>query len=482
MLLTWVVGGLGVTVRAADVGAAAVDEPQYLLTALSLAEDRDLDISDERAHVRYLPFHDPPLPVQTSVLEDGRRVSPHDPLLPALLAPAMALGGWVAAKAVLVALGGLVAGGIVLVSVTRFGVSVPVATVAGAVTGASTPLAVYAHQVYPEVPAALAVLAAVAALVPRRGAPQRWTTGRAVLLVLAVSALPWLSVKYVPVAAGLALLALVGLARDSRRRLLGVASALAVSGVLWVLAHRAWYGGWTAYATGDTFEESGEFGVVGFSPDLGGRSVRLVGLLVDRDYGLAAWQPVWLLLPLAVGVVLALRVPHRGALLLPAVLGWLSATFVALTMHGYWWPGRQLVVVVPVLAILVALGVDRLTGPAGRTVRVVAAVAASVGLAVHAWVLVAGHRGRLTWVLDPAFEPPAPLAWGRLLLPDYRRDATTDWALHAVWVALALGLGALGWWLARRAGPEAPPAPDRPTTTSPRIAPCTETRTARTVG
>jgi hypothetical protein len=46
VVLTWLAGGLGVTVRAADVGAAAVDEPQYLLTAISLVEDQDLDISD----------------------------------------------------------------------------------------------------------------------------------------------------------------------------------------------------------------------------------------------------------------------------------------------------------------------------------------------------------------------------------------------------------------------------------------------------
>ena len=34
--------------------------------------------------------------------------------------------------------------------------------------------------------------------------------------------------------------------------------------------------------------------------------------------------------------------------------GWLVATFVALTMHGYWWPGRQVVVVLPALVLAVA--------------------------------------------------------------------------------------------------------------------------------
>ena len=77
------------------------DEPQYLLSALSLAEDRDLDIADELADERWRDFHAAGLPEQTRQLEDGRRVSPHDPLLPLLLAPGMALGGWVGAKATL---------------------------------------------------------------------------------------------------------------------------------------------------------------------------------------------------------------------------------------------------------------------------------------------------------------------------------------------------------------------------------------------
>ena len=61
------------------------DEPQYLLTAISLAEDRDLDIADELADGRWRSFHALALPEQTERLADGRRLSPHDPLLPLLL-------------------------------------------------------------------------------------------------------------------------------------------------------------------------------------------------------------------------------------------------------------------------------------------------------------------------------------------------------------------------------------------------------------
>ena len=48
-LLSVLAAGLGIGVRATHGGHAAVDEPQYLLSALSLWEDHDLDISDELA-------------------------------------------------------------------------------------------------------------------------------------------------------------------------------------------------------------------------------------------------------------------------------------------------------------------------------------------------------------------------------------------------------------------------------------------------
>ena len=59
----------------------------------------------------------------------------------------------------------------------------------------AAPLAMYGTQVYPELPAALAVTVAVAALT----GPLR--RGGLVVLGLALVALPWLSVKYAPVVA-----------------------------------------------------------------------------------------------------------------------------------------------------------------------------------------------------------------------------------------------------------------------------------------
>ncbi|HZM42079.1 MAG TPA: hypothetical protein VFB94_23345, partial [Acidimicrobiales bacterium] len=110
--------------RATRGARLTADEPQYLLSALSLAEDRDLAIDDELDAERYRDFHELPLPVQTQVRADGHEVSPHDPLLPVVLAVPMGLRGWAAAKATLAVLAGGLAGLLVWTAHRRFAVPV----------------------------------------------------------------------------------------------------------------------------------------------------------------------------------------------------------------------------------------------------------------------------------------------------------------------------------------------------------------------
>jgi len=430
--------GLGAGVRTTFGGQAAVDEPQYLLTALSLWEDHSLDISDELADRRWSDFHDSELPVQTEVLDGGRQVSPHDPLLPLLLAAPMGLGGWLAAKLALAVLAGGVAALTVWVAVRRFGVRPWLAGAGTAVVAASPPLAVYGQQVYPELPAAGAVLLAVAAAtgpLGRRGVA---------LAGLVVVALPWLSVKYAAVAAVLAVLVLRRLARSGRvTAALSLAGGLGVAGVLYLGLHRLWWGGLTVYASGDHFTQTGETSVMGVDPDYAGRSLRLVALLVDRAYGLAAWAPVWLLAVVALAA-LARRRPDGWVLLaLPALTGWAMATWAALTMHGFWWPGRQVVVVLPLLLLALLWWADRVAGPLGRAA---AALLGLVGLAATAALLVDGWAREITWVSGFELVDDPLYSWARVLLPDYRGDlAAGDWLRHAGWVAVLAGLALVGW-------------------------------------
>ena len=426
---------VGIPARTTHNAQVSIDEPQYLMTAISLGEDFDLDVSDEIAEKRYLSFHEVGLNTQTIDLnEDGQRISPHDPLLPAILALPMRAGGWVAARATLAVIAGLLAATTLWVAVRRF--SVPVLTggwVVGALS-ATPPLTAYGSQIYPELPAALALMVAVGAATGLQSGSNSPPRIRVVVaLVMALTALPWLSVKYVPLTAAVAALALWRLWRDNRKRILFAGSvALMAMGLLYIVFHLRVYGGWTVYAAGDHFVD-GEFGVVGFNPDYWGRSRRLVGLLVDRPYGLAAWSPAWLALAPALGVLLSRRPNGWSLLALPLAAGWATATWVALTMHGWWWPGRQVVVILPLVVVTIAIAIER-----ARRLLITLVVTAGVGAAGWIWVAIEASTGRRALAVDVTETSWPGYRWFSLLLPDLHRGSTTDIWWAACWAAVLM--------------------------------------------
>lgn len=421
-VVAFVACALGAPVQATSRQQVSGDEPHYLLTAISLFEDASLDVSDEYAQERFLPFHNRDIRPQGTPWPDGRIVEPHDPLLPGLLAAPVGVAGWAGGKLTLAAMAGLLAGLLALTLIRRFDVPALTAGLTVGIFAASAPLAAYGNQIYPELPAALAVTAAVAAITGP-------LTARGLLVAGAsVVALPWLSVKYVPVAAVLAALCLWRLWNEERRRgAVLLAGALGGAGVLYVVAHLAWYGGLTVYAAGHFFDDhGGQLSVLGTAPHIIGRSTRLVGLLVDRHFGIAAWQPAWLVLLPAVGALLR-GGRHRWSVLLPLGVGWLGATFLAATMHGWWFPGRHAVVVLPLGVLAIGCWVG------GSRWRLVATAAlGAAGLVSYARILRAGWAGLGNWIEGaPTATPP----WMHVpVMPDYARLSTLQWVLHAVWV------------------------------------------------
>jgi hypothetical protein len=415
------------------------DEPQYLLSALSLAEDHNLSIDDELAAERYRPFHEVDLPVQTETLANGHAVSPHDPLLPALLAVPMGLGGWVAAKATMALLAGVLAGLLTWVAHRRFGVPLGVAALTTVAFGVAAPLSAYGSQIYPELPAALAVTVAIALL----AAPRTQAVG----LAAAVTALPWLGVKYAPVAVVLAGLGVFRLWRARRpRAAFATVVGLGLAGAGYLVVHRLLYGGWTVYAAGDHFS-GGELTVVGTEPNYLGRSRRVVGLLLDHGFGLAAWMPAYLLIVPALAALVRRRPPGWLALVLPAAAGWATATWVALTMHGWWSPGRQTVVILPCLVLAVAWWAGRIVAA-----RWFVAVSGMFGAITWLWLAVEATRRRHTLITDfEATGNPLYQAW-RTVLPDYRHPGLEDWMLQAGWL-VALGVVAV-WAVTERPLPQ----------------------------
>ncbi|HET7652490.1 MAG TPA: hypothetical protein VFK42_05585 [Acidimicrobiales bacterium] len=434
---------LGVRVRATYGARLTADEPQYVLSAISLAEDRDLDISDELHDERWRAFHSPAqLPVQTKVLDGGRQISPHDPLLPALLAVPVALAGWMGAKVALALMAGALAALVAWTAWRRFDVPFGLAVGGTALFAMSPPLAMYATQVYPELPAALVVAGCVAVLTAPRG-PNGRTTAAVVALVVA---LPWLSVKYAPVTLTIAAVAAWQLWRAGRRDLLVRAGvALVGAGVAYAVFHQAVYGGWTPYAAGDHFV-GGEATVMGVDVNLAGRARRLIGLLVDRDFGLVPWQPAYLLLVPALSAAFGefgspwrtqVTESRRGfvVLVLPLLAGWLTATFVALTMQGWWWPGRQVVVVLPCAVLLVLVLAAR-----HRAAAIALVALGAAGVVEFLWLMVEGLRHRLTLVVDFATTTDPLFRVWRHVLPDGRVTTDAAVALTAAWGAAALSV------------------------------------------
>lgn len=445
--VAFVTAVLGIGVHSTYGDNAGVDEPQYLLSALSLAEDGDLDISDELATERWRAFHTDELPVQTEPFPDGSQISPHDPLLPVLVAVPMGLFGWVGAKVALALTAAACAALLAWTAVRRLGVPHRVASTGSAIAFASPPLGVYSQQVYPEMPAALATLVAVAAMtVPRLRRPHAlWT-------VVAIVVLAWLGSKYVPVAAALAVVLLVQVHRRAGWRWTwSVTGILAAAGVVYLAAHQAVWGGWTVYASGDHFQQTGEFSVVGVDPSYVGRSLRTVALFVDQHSGLVPWQPAWLLLVPAVVALVVRRPAGWLTLLSPLVAAWVTACWVALTMHGFWWPGRQVVVVLPLAALAVLWLVSRVL----PRLLPVAAGLGLLGVVSLGVLLVQGWQGTVTWVVHfreasvPTYRLLGPL------LPDYSGDAFM--AGHVVWLCLLTALAVVTWRHLRRGDRDPPP-------------------------
>ncbi|MEM8922549.1 MAG: hypothetical protein AAGD35_03535 [Actinomycetota bacterium] len=447
-LLTFAVAALAIDARATYGARVTADEPQYLTTALSLAEDFDLDISDEIEEEAFLPYHEIRLNQQTIDLnDDGQRISPHDPLLPLLLAPAMGVGGWVGAKLMLAALGGLAAALTTWLAVRRFGVSTSTAALVVGAFFCAPPLTSYGTQVYPELPAALAVVIGVIALTG-----DRRTTAANLVAILAIVALPWLAVKYVPVAAVLGIALLFPYRRlhgDDRRTVALITGVLALSGVIYLVVHQRIYGGWTVYAAGDHFV-NGEFLVVGSNANYIGRTRRLVGLLIDREFGLIPWTPSFLLaLP---AMVLAVRrpLPHRWLMLGLVGAGWAVATWVALTMHGWWWPGRQVVVILPLVVVAIAAAVDRRPWLRAATV-----IGTLLGTMSWLWLVWEASTDRRTLIVDFVDTTnPWYQAWSTLF-PDQRSYGVTggNLVITTLWTIGLLAVAAAVWRNTEPTGP-----------------------------
>jgi hypothetical protein len=397
------------------------DEPHYLMVADSLLRDGDVSLERDYEQGRYQGFFDGPLSPHYRVRGKGGEIySLHALGLSLLILPSYAAGGYPAAGLFMALLAALLAREIrELLRATLHDDAVAAGT--AWVIALGPPLIHYTGLIFTEVPAAL-----VLALALRQASRARaWGVARALGVGLLLGFLPWLNVRYILVAI---IVGLYVLAQGLRAR---PAAALAAPGLASAAGvavyHHALYGFFDPRLV---YGRRPEFSLATLPEGL-------PGLLLDQEFGLLVYAPVFALC--ASGLFLLWRRDRRLAWVVMA--GVATTTFTAATWHmwrgGFNPPARFLVPVLPLLALPVAAAL-RARVTAGATLLIAFTVwAGCLGSAEPRLV----HRDRDGTA--PFWRAAAGAEEWTRLLPAYVLAEPDRNRRAAVW-ALALAAAALG--------------------------------------
>ena len=352
------------------------DEPYYVMTAISMVHDRDLNEANNYANRDYDEFYPPdPLPANWDGWPAFPRTLPPHPAttdldgihtkhglgLTLLIAIPYELAGRAGAVLVVLICAMLVAVNMYLLA--RDATEQPVWAAAIAVMLAvSMPIAPYAALLFPEIPAALLLIYAIRRLAAPANSRLTW-----VLTAAAIGYLPWLHQRFVPTVVVLVCVVLLRLskARDVSLAVVTLAP-IAVAG-FGLVGYNLWlYGG----PLQDTADHAG-FNGVGDSINAG------FGLLLDAQWGLLVAAPVYLLA--LAGFPLWYRASPVARLALLALFPYV----IVLATYRVWWgewgpPARYLVPIAPFAAGPLALMGSRLA----RSGRVAVAGLWGVGMAL----------------------------------------------------------------------------------------------------
>jgi hypothetical protein len=350
------------------------DEPHYLLMARSIVRDGDLDMYEDYRQKRYLEFYPGELEAHAYPGNKGttRLYSKHMPALPLLLAPAYWCGERLEAafptlkaradpgknlkillaREMMALLAALLAA-VFFILVWEFSGSPPVALYSWFFFAFNLPVVAYAQLLYPEIPAALILLLilfrVVTGRIGSRSSPA-WTG-------LGIAVLPWFGIKYIVLAAAALLVVLAGTWKTSLMRkadTIRLFTPLLISGAFFTAYLLNAYGTISPFAVyhGDLQTH--------VTPIIHGIRFRPVtffstGLayFLDQRIGLFVYSPLTMLsVP---GLILWFRKSKKkgAALLLVAAVAW--AFFALINFRqGYHPPGRQLLPVLPILALFAA--------------------------------------------------------------------------------------------------------------------------------
>ena len=424
-----------IDIRATRGASITGDEPFYLITTQSLIEDRNLDLRRQYELHSYESFFDHPdgLWTQSSARDNGKLLSPHNPGLSIFIIPGFKFGGLIGVQIQMMAVASLTfsLAYILLVRITgRLWISW-LATITVAVTSTAF---IYSTEIYPEFPAALLLIISLL-IIPRINQSGIW---QAIGLLLCLSAIVWLGVKYAPLAG---LVAMWGFWRmtPSARGVFLVSTILSASLFVWF--HLDTFGGLTPYSVNLVYAGDGTISILGDHFDFTKRLYRPLGLFVDQRFGIARWAPILLLVIPAAPLLWKIDALSRLVLTL-LLVQILIATFVVVTMMGWWFPGRTLVTVLPLMALPLTI----LFTQSPTWVRILLGVLSAYSFVVTALLAVSGHAREVVIAVNP-FEMSSNLfQFISPIVPDYRMWDGHTWTLTFIWLSV-IGILTLVFYL-----------------------------------
>lgn len=314
-----------------DVGLSG-DEPHYLLITHSILEDGDLRVKNNYFDADYQNFYRGKIGPHLAV---GTPYSVHGIGLPLLLVPGYAAAGMSGVLVTLALLGALLVGGIFRVG-DNLGLSGEAATLAASAFALTSPALFLCVSAYPELPAAVVVMIVFARLSSQAPSSHYVALGLSIL----VGMLPFLHMKFLPLAFVLWLALCIRLSSKGARIAIGVGALVgAIALVLFFY-----------YTTGsiDPTSSYGRQRIFLSSVPLG-----LTGLLFDQEYGLAVFAPVYL-----VGLVGLVTLVRRHPFLGILAVGVLASVALPGAAHPLWSggnspPARFLFPALPLLALTI---------------------------------------------------------------------------------------------------------------------------------
>lgn len=341
------------------------DEPFYVMTAISMWNDHDLNEANNYTERDYDSFYPadplpaawqgwpsfprdlPPHPAQSE--RDGLYTK-HGLGLSALIAVPWRLLERAGAVLTVIAFAGLASWGMFTVA-HRSGATPALACLVAVALALSLPMLPYSLLLFPEVPGAAAMVLAVLAIADR--SPSR---ALAVSGGLALGLLPWLHQRFLLTVLALGIVVVVDRGLRREWSALFLTAVPAVVGAAGIAAYNWWLYG---QLTQNTADHAGFHGGTAFI-NAG------AGLLLDAQWGLFVAAPV-MIVAFAATPMWIREQPRLAFVAAAAVLPYITLVEAYRVWWGEWGPpARYLVPIIPLAAGPLALLLHR-GGRAGRT-------------------------------------------------------------------------------------------------------------------